>query len=563
MTLWKNLVVALVAAFMLAACSSSDNGTATAPDPEPPAPDPAMVCTDAGGAWNAGDMTCTSAEALELAALREQIAALREQLGPDADDDIGGSIDDLIAARDDLQKQVDDAAKAKEEDDRKANEAAAAKLYSGIYETADDAAGTAVGDVFAAYNAADAPETGTLAATLIMVTTGDGTVANTYALSLDRKTMVADNYGWQGKRYVRTRPASEGTYEAVVYSNVEDAEMGRKFGHADPGTGEGRDYEYEIDADRVLTEANADGVGGTGDAFLAARVDSPSFDQSAGIKEFDLPDNTVAVMIDGSYHGVDGTYSCTPGADSTCASQVAALGFTLGQTADANNEFTAGGGEWSFTPDNPNAQVSEAADTEYASYGWWLHKTENDLTYTASAFVDEKGTVAAAANLDALNGTATYEGGAAGQYALTSTTGGTNDSGTFTARAILKADFTNNGDADAITGILDMFMGADGQSRDWEVELEGSDIGDAGGIGEAGDGTDPVMTVWTIGETAAEADGSWTGTLRNNGDDGVPQVATGTFYSTYGTDGGRGPHGRRVRREQAGVAASGTGVSFA
>ena len=33
------------------------------------------------------------------------------------------------------------------------------------------------------------------------------------------------------------------------------------------------------------------------------------------------------------------------------------------------------------------------------------------------------------------------------------------------------------------------------------------------------------------------ASGEWSGTLYNNGDDGVPQVGTGTFYSTYGSEG--------------------------
>ena len=45
------------------------------------------------------------------------------------------------------------------------------------------------------------------------------------------------------------------------------------------------------------------------------------------------------------------------------------------------------------------------------------------------------------------------------------------------------------------------------------------------------------MTKWTIDGTAGDAAGQWTGSLKDNGDDGVPKVATGTFYSTYGADG--------------------------
>ena len=75
-----------------------------------------------------------------------------------------------------------------------------------------------------------------------------------------------------------------------------------------------------------------------------------------------------------------------------------------------------------------------------------------------------------------------------------------------------------------------------------QIALNASTISATGGI--AGDPTDaadtgPQMTVWTIGGTAAEASGAWSGDLRNE-DNGVPQVATGTFYSTYGTDANAG-----------------------
>ena len=64
-------------------------------------------------------------------------------------------------------------------------------------------------------------------------------------------------------------------------------------------------------------------------------------------------------------------------------------------------------GTWTFKPSNANARVKSAADTDYASYGWWLKKTENDATYTASAFVDKKGTAAVASGINDLNGKVT------------------------------------------------------------------------------------------------------------------------------------------------------------
>ena len=76
-----------------------------------------------------------------------------------------------------------------------------------------------------------------------------------------------------------------------------------------------------------------------------------------------------------------------------------------------------------------------------------------------------------------LQGTATYMGGAAGKYALSSSTGGTNDAGHFTAKATLEADFNVD---DMISGTIDTFMGADGMARDWSVELKESGVGNTG-----------------------------------------------------------------------------------
>ena len=124
-------------------------------------------------------------------------------------------------------------------------------------------------------------------------------------------------------------------------------------------------------------------------------------------------------------------------------------------------------------------------------------------------------------------------GGAAGKYALASSTGGKNYAGHFTARATLEADFTNNDDADSgITGTIDMFIGADGQSRNWEVELSGSAIGNGGAFSDATD-----RTTWTIDGRATAESGTWSGPLYDTGEEGVPEVAAGTFYTEYGTAG--------------------------
>ncbi len=485
--------IVLLAAFGLAACGGGGGGTATMQGP-------------------------TQAE--QLATLQGQINALRAQLGLEDDGDVGAGIKALQNERDRLQDLVDDAADKAADAKRKADRATAAKLYAGISAPTGDVGSPTATDRAAAYNTAN---------TAIMVSAGvpaDTPAAVT--LSENKKAMVAANHGWAGKMYAD--PAGGDSYEAVVYSNVEAPKAGKKFGTADAITATS-DYQYQLTGGSLsesLTEGDTTLVGGL------------SFDQSAGVKSYPLGANNVAVKIPGTFHGVSGTYSCTPSATTVrCASQVAEEGFTLGQVTVPTDStaplFTAGDGTWTFMPADPNARVLNALDTAYASYGWWLRKSADGTTYTASAFVDEKGDVPAASGLNALNGTARYVGGAAGKYALTSATGGTNDAGHFTARATLEANFTTNTASNAITGTIDMFDGADGKRRDWEVTLNGSPIGDTGAVGNADDGT-----VWTIGGTAGAADGSWSGTLRNNGADGVPQVATGTFHSTYGTGGGEG-----------------------
>ena len=434
------------------------------------------------------------------------------------------TIADLQRSVDLAQKRVDaDKMRMAEEEakDKAAENAAmmatAMKLYAGISAQmgADDHTTYAVTDRDAFYNDTD---------TAILLSIGDGGDTPhtdvTATLSEDKKTMVAANHGWAGKRYID--PAGGDSYEAVVYSNVDEATEGDPFN---------KEYTTLNAADAA---ENPGELPITDDVATATgRIASSRFDHSAGVKEFELGTNLQRVVIPGSYHGVSGSYYCEAAADSTCAVQVAMEGFTLGGTADADNVFTAAGGTWTFKPVSATAKVSEVDDAHYASYGWWLKKVANDGAYTASAFVDEKGTVDDASGLDDLNGTATYQGGAAGKYALASSTGGTNDAGHFTARATLEADFTNNiGDA-AITGTIDMFrVGDAGEMRDWSVKLNGSAIGNTGTIGDPTDGTE-----WTLDGTPADAAGNWTGALRNNGADGVPMVATGTFYTEYGTAG--------------------------
>ena len=534
-------VPVLALALAVGGCGSSSDG-----DDMMAEPTPEEMCTAAGGEWANGE--CTTAQDLadaradmqrdaiesalmtaremvnavdndstdaQVSAADAAVAAARSAIAMAADvpmnekDANTGTVNALATQLSGAKMARMDAMNEADRMAREAMAATAAKLYAGIYMPAADATGTAVGAVHAAYNDAGTP-TGSTVDTFIVVTTGDGTAANPAYLSEDEDTMVADNHGWKGKMYAD--PAGDDEYVAYVYSNVETPEEGDKFGQIGVGTA-ADGYEYGL---------TADGETVTGFTFEAENVASPSFDHNAGTKEFELPANAVRVMIAGTYHGVSGTYNCAPtGGGVDCSAAVATGGFTLA------------GGTWTFKPTNPEARVMDTADVNYASYGWWLRKAANDGPFTASAFHDFKGTAVAVDIANLVAGTAKYVGGAAGKYALASSTGGTNDAGHFTAMATLNAKF---GATNTISGEITDFVGPDGGDT-WTVELQEAALANDGAITRTGADQVNNDTVWTIGDMDAAASGEWSGNLREEGDDGVPKAATGTFYSEFGTAG--------------------------
>ena len=545
--------LAALFALTLAGCGGGGGGSSTATT------DDTMVtqqsCEADGGRWN-DDMSCTSAAdlateklAMERDNIKMKITAAQTAVGAvDNDSDsaevsaadaaimaakaaiaaaesvpadekaantltVTGLESQLATAKANRMTAMDAAKRA--EDVAKA--VMAAKLYAGVV-----ARNTTTGadERNAAYSGDGDSQ--------ITVTIGEGT-GNAVVLSEDKTATVPANDGWAGKRFAD--PAGGPSYEAMVYSNVGAPKPGKKFGQVGVTTA-ATGYEYGLNAAGELT------------TLVAVNVASPSFDHGSGTKKFPLPDtNTIRVMISGTYHGVAGMYYCTPGAGNTCAVEVAANNaFNLGLTANADNTFTAGSGSWAFKPSNPADRVMSSRDSVYSSYGWWI-RTATDGKVTVSAFHDHKGDVSTAetANLPAA-GTATYMGGAAGKYALSSATGGINDSGHFTARATLEAEFSGTDDH-TISGTIDQFIGADGKSRDWSVKLNKAGATDAGVILGSGNGlaiaddNPHVGTVWTIGDNAAAKSGHWEGNLREQGEDHVPQVATGAFYSEYGPAG--------------------------
>ena len=502
------LVLVASLALLLAGCGGGSS-TTTPVDPGPTAGEMAIMQAQTALTNAEEGLSGATTDAAMLAAYRA-IQTAADNLVTALSTHGGSAADIATAARKsgNAKAMADDLAEKIADAEMKANMAmvaTAAKLYAGIGATPLTGHAVTVDAASGAWS----------------VDPADVAPANltNQALTADEDTMVPANHGWEGSRHTASGEGVAGTYEAVIYSHPDD-----------PTVTEGAAFNVAY----TLTTAGETADVTTLAGHAPSRVASPSFDQSAGTKTFERGNN-LRLSFSGSYQGVAGTYYCAPtGGGTDCSATVADMGYTLA------------GGTWTFKPTNPAMKLMDtsADDTEYASYGWWLHKSENDETYTASAFAVYRGTPDTV-DIATLRGTATYTGGAAGKYSLRGDTGGTNDAGHFTADVMLEATFAA---VHSITGTVDNFTGGDGESRDWSVALGKSIVAGGGAItgGLNADGTADTnntgnqMTTWTIGDVAGDAAGEWFGNLYEVGDDGVPAIATGTFSSTFGDSGNDG-----------------------
>ena len=380
---------------------------------------------------------------------------------------------------------------------------------------------------------------------------------------------VSALHGWTGAKY-QDKTGSKVNGEGYLYTKPGEEKKGLKFGSTAAVTEDDndRDYEYQVSAVPNTTKFGITiSVGVTTDTDgapnnVASRISIDGFDITAGYKVYEAKDGETTVMIPGSYHGVPGDYRCTVSAGGDCRVNYNEKGQTFSTDAVDDSDTTG----VVFIPDSAETQVT-AEDTEpLAEYGWWLDKSDAD-DWTVNVFADrvvgnDLDVVANNALPD--SGTAKYVGGAAGKYAFSSFLGDSHEAGHFTADVELNANFDDT-PVPSISGTIDGFkVGDDGESRNWEVKLGESIIGDQPvtggsfartdlGDNEAGiipgfqnDGvaTDETgtakissasTTTWTIDGDAADPGGQWQGQLWEV-ESGVPTVATGTFRATYGSD---------------------------
>ncbi len=253
--------------------------------------------------------------------------------------------------------------------------------------------------------------------------------------------------------------------------------------------------EKTIDNPRKLAQAKSTEFGGR-DA-----KEHPRSQKSDGTLE-DL-------KVSGTYFGIPGMFTCS--GDSICTSQ-------NGQPKTVTNTT------WTFEPTDPEAK--RKVDIKW---GWWVTRSTNagNPVTMVNFFRNNHNQTPLAltnAHLDS-TATATYTGDTVGLYSVP------NDSGGFTATATLTATFAASGITRAkLEGTISSFKGADGEDRNWSVQLK-EITGDASG---AYSPTAAGTSIWTLDGVEGDATGeAWRANSYGGSGSKAPTVIMGDFSAEH------------------------------
>ena len=204
------------------------------------------------------------------------------------------------------------------------------------------------------------------------------------------------------------------------------------------------------------------------------------------------------------FDGASGTFTCTGGGDDQCIltnAETVAEGLTIG--ADT----------WTFTPSSlRNLVGSDLQDDTYLYFGIWAREPKNasdamNLNFKWIGSGDSNDITPG--NFNDLEGTATFNGGAVGKYALKAVAGREARIGTFTAKATFTASF---GTSPTLSGTIDEFKeGGSSLGAGWRVSLIKSE-------------TDTLVTLEVNGVSGeahgsiggVSAKGNWAATLHGS-----------------------------------------------
>ena len=226
-------------------------------------------------------------------------------------------------------------------------------------------------------------------------------------------------------------------------------------------------------------------------------------------------DDTVArydtARISGSFHGASGHFHC------------AAAECTIGRRGD---RYVIVDGPWTFhATDRARALVD---DESYMYFGWWRREQRSDGSFSYAVFSGTDGGHLATSNggtqFDALGSSATYRGPAVGQYSIYQPLGAQSGTGSFTAQAVLTADFDSN----MLSGTVTSFS----NDSSWSLALNrasmaGGDVGDDSGTVD-----------WTIAGNTSSRQGDWDAVFFSEAPyvGQTPDGVVGEFDAIYDAD---------------------------
>lgn len=404
------------------------------------------------------------------------------------------------------QAQADEAARQQAEAARIAAEAEQARLQQEADEAQAALNREQAQDALASLTAALTPFTGTVSPKYRAqaTVTGIGPFASSSG---------STDGGWYVTRFTNLNRSNEETL--VVYSDV------------GPPTSELLTETYEGDftafGDTNLVVKTVEAADSSGDD--ASLIASPSFPRNAVasdaftptidsdlINDADSDGNPAndydTVRLSGTFDGASGNFYCE-GTD------------CIATHFGGNVYSLTGGGGWTFRA-SKTARVS-VPDDSHTRFGWW--KNANLETDAFSFSIFRNGVGSPHSLFTSLEGTYTYRGRAAGQYALYSPIAASSSTGEFTADAMLQASF---GATDTISGSITGISGQPG----WSLTLNETTIENTGAFTNASDGI-----VWSI-DGYTETGGNWAGQFYFDAEVGaVPTAAVGTFTGHYGDEG--------------------------
>ena len=401
----------------------------------------------------------------------------------------------LIAS---LQQQVDDAAQAKKD----ADAATAAK------EASDKAA-----LVLLALNPDIMPTPMAPPGVMLAASSSDALTAE--AAGYDMSTTTPEEIrGFRGA--ILTKDGAE----ARVYTNIENAVATPIGGIYGSSALAGEPARYSVVAEGTVSDEDQEIPWSK-----VTRDDSTTPVDRSG----DTPVSTFA----GSVRGLAGVFSCTATALEACGAP------PRGTNGAVDGAFSMVGEDWTFAPTDPNGTIEiadgdpESKDGGYVQFGWWLNMKGKKVEdgFDVDTFADAPGMELSLelqsgvdGGVDGVEGSATYTGGAAGKWAIASTTEDTTEGGHFTATATLGVDFDaalpggddGNKDGVSFSGEITDFMTGATSRPSWNVTLTYDATPDVAGDAPTL-GAQPSMSLmpmitgtskWTTGG-AVDGMGTW------------------------------------------------------